>query len=218
MVIPDSIEPVVGWRCFDVIDGLLVSPQQRMRWQPGEKARATCSRIRPVYAWTQMTPDERKKMRGEAIDQGYVPVDGQYVKYLMPNGDIEKVDVHCPWGMADFTVPITSYPDEGMEWVLVLKSDGHDAPNESCHCGIYLAKDLDHALGYGDHGEGCFGQVRGWGKVIPASMGYRVEFAYPQRLFFYKKPPVEFAAYEVPMFPVLECPEFVETLGIDWHG
>lgn len=219
MVIPDSIEPVVGWRCFDVVDGQLVSPQQRMPWPAGVKAQATCSRARAVFAWVQMLPDEHEQMRSEAIDKGHTPADDHYVKYLMPDGTVEKVDVHCPWGMQNFTAPITHYPDEGKEWVLVMTSNGHQSPHEQCHCGIHLAKNLELALDYGDHGQGCFGRVAGWGKSIIGSTGYRVEFAYPQELFFYKKPPANMGAYKVPMFPVLECREFVsESLGIDWHG
>lgn len=219
MVIPDSIEPVVGWRCFDLVGDRLVSPQQRMAWEPAVKAVADCRKSRWEHNWVQVTTEGRKEMEENAVKNGFTAAEGHYVKFLMPNGEIEVVPVFMPWGMQDFLQPITAYPDPGMDWVLIVHKSGHEPPNEKCHCGIHMAQDLETALAYGSHGTGCFGKVAGWGKSIVGTTGYRVEFAYPQELYFYTKPPSWMAAYEVPMFPVLECEEFVrDGLGITWNG
>ncbi len=218
MVIPDAIEPVVGWRCFDVIDGQLVSPQQRMHWPVGKRAEAGCGKSRWEYNWVQATTAEREEMEIRAKENGFDAATGHYVKYLMPDGSIEQVPVYMPWGMANFNKPITHYPDEGKEWVLIVHKSGHEAPHEGCHCGIHLAKDLDNALQYGHHGQGCFARVKGWGKVVPASHGFRVEFAYPEKLFFYSVPPTEIDEYQCEVASVLDCPEFFNSLGITWHG
>ncbi len=46
MVVPDAVEPVVGWRCWrvaDEADGLvLLSAHHSLRWTPGWPAEASC--------------------------------------------------------------------------------------------------------------------------------------------------------------------------------
>lgn len=218
-VVPDAIEPVVGWRSFYVEDGLLFSPQQRMPWPPGAHARASCSKAQWFYLWTQATTEERLALEEEAIEEGFTAELGQYVNYLMPDGQILQKAVYMPWGMRDAAPPIHSFPDEGKDWVLVLHKMGHEAPADTCNCGIHLARDLALALQYSNRGKNSvFGLVKGWGKVIPGSAGFRVEFAYPEKLFLSSPPEgsLDLSAYGVPLLPVTKCDKFLESIGVTW--
>lgn len=70
-------------------------------------------------------------------------------------------------------------------------SDSTDTPSETCSCGFYSAKTLEHLMGMGYHAYdaealGMFhivGQVANWGKVIEGTQGWRSELAYPVKLF-----------------------------------
>ncbi len=257
--VPDAIEPVVGWRCFDVIDGLLVSPQQRMPWPPSERARASCGNARWSQTWEQQTPEQREATEMIAEAQGHTALLGQYVKYLMPDGSVEQRGVFMPWGMQGRVDPIPHYPEEGKDWVLVVSVHGHDAPEQNCSCGIHIARSIDLALQYRGnshfprtststgsvfatstalntgsasasitgttgiyidtrHAITAVGLVKGWGRTIPASHGFRVEFAYPEKLFLFNPPHDDLGAYGVPIRPVTECPEYMASIGVDWLG
>lgn len=71
------------------------------------------------------------------------------------------------------------------------KHEPGQIPVESCTCGLYSAKTLDHLqeMGYHEYdaeSRGMFhviGPVSVWGKVIEGSQGWRSQFAYPRELF-----------------------------------
>ena len=48
MLVPDAVEPSVGWRCWRIVDGpgglALTSAHHDLRWSPGEPAEASCGR------------------------------------------------------------------------------------------------------------------------------------------------------------------------------
>jgi hypothetical protein len=63
-------------------------------------------------------------------------------------------------------------------------------PVESCRCGFYATRDLEQLLTETNYhyvaarsGITVIGEVSMWGKVIPASQGWRAEIAYPRELF-----------------------------------
>jgi hypothetical protein len=63
-------------------------------------------------------------------------------------------------------------------------------PGETCSCGFYSAKTLEHlrSMGYSRYNENSgtitvVGQLACWGKVIEGSQGWRSEFAYPVKLY-----------------------------------
>ncbi len=67
-----------------------------------------------------------------------------------------------------------------------LGMDHGPLPGEQCGCGIYAAIDLETLKELVQpHLESplVVGEVALWGKVIPAELGYRAEFAYPRRLW-----------------------------------
>ena len=56
----------------------------------------------------------------------------------------------------------------------------HDAPVAACTCGLYAA--TDERLLARARSPSVVGKVALWGRVIQHSLGWRGEFAYPQRL------------------------------------
>jgi hypothetical protein len=67
-----------------------------------------------------------------------------------------------------------------------LAMDHGPLPGEQCGCGIYAAIDLPtlKELVQPDlESPLVVGEVSLWGKVIPAELGFRAEFAYPRRLW-----------------------------------
>jgi hypothetical protein len=60
--VPDLVEPVVGWRVWDVVEhdnGVrLCSVAFEAVWQPREPLRAECRRTRTMLAWSQLAPHE----------------------------------------------------------------------------------------------------------------------------------------------------------------
>lgn len=71
------------------------------------------------------------------------------------------------------------------------KCPDDDLPGEKCGCGFYSAKTLEHLMSMGYHQydaerQGMFhvvGRVANWGKVIPATQGWRAQKSYPIELF-----------------------------------
>ena len=126
IVVPDSIEPVIGWKnLFYKEGGLLYSPTYKMLWRPKGRAYATCQRA-----------------------------DGRRSATWPPSG----------------------------------RSLPHSVgvPDKHCTCGIYMVKDMASTFGYLAGGASGYlnviSKVAGWGNVVPATAGYRVQYAYPQEL------------------------------------
>jgi hypothetical protein len=91
---------------------------------------------------------------------------------------------------------------DGFSWM------PHGAPDESCVCGIYAARDLDTLRSQRLFGLRYMaaGEVSLWGKVIPGEHGYRAELAYPRSIRLIASSPRRdrrardaLEAYEVPL-------------------
>jgi hypothetical protein len=95
------------------------------------------------------------------------------------------------WQVSARSGHLTSVTQKRVEWppghVLVARCTGagHAAPDPSCDCGIYGARDLDTLR---EHGL-CLapeilivGTVELWGKVIDDVSGWRAEFGAPREL------------------------------------
>lgn len=71
-------------------------------------------------------------------------------------------------------------------------------PVKGCACGIYIATNIRAA----PLGLPVYGKVAGWGRVIPATRGWRVQYAYPKELYIADGMPgaaEALAAYGVPV-------------------
>lgn len=95
------------------------------------------------------------------------------------------------WQVATRSGHLTSVTQKQVEWppghVVVARcaGAGHAAPDPSCECGIYGARDLDTLR---EHGL-CLapailivGTVALWGKVVDDVSGWRAEFGAPLEL------------------------------------
>ena len=75
--------------------------------------------------------------------------------------------------------------------VALCKKCGDNCPGETCRCGFYSAKTLDHlkSLGYidrvtlNDERFSVIGEVSNWGKVIEGTQGWRAQKSYPRKLY-----------------------------------
>lgn len=65
---------------------------------------------------------------------------------------------------------------------------GHPGPQPSCGCGIYAVTTREQALEWARWAQSALphpiviGQAQLWGRVLPHSVGYRAELAYPYEL------------------------------------
>jgi hypothetical protein len=91
----------------------------------------------------------------------------------------------------------------------------HEAPYESCGCGIYASKTasgaasflIDHAMSrLGRRQCAVFGRVSLWGRVVEAEYGWRGELAYPERLYLLEERPDQAGA------PVVRMRRLVDSL------
>lgn len=58
------------------------------------------------------------------------------------------------------------------------------APAEDCTCGIYMVSTPSRAMDYYDiTGKFALVKLKGWGKVVPASHGARVQYSYPAEIY-----------------------------------
>jgi hypothetical protein len=66
---------------------------------------------------------------------------------------------------------------------------GHVPPVSNCSCGLYAARTYEHLMTMSYHAYGedtpfrVVGEVAMWGGLIPATLGWRGQKAYPTRLF-----------------------------------
>jgi hypothetical protein len=101
---------------------------------------------------------------------------------------IEPVEGWRAWRLALDRRGVSLVPNgRGRPWPKQKAADAgcwrhrsHDAPVAACTCGLYATNDrtlLDRA-----RSPSVVGTVALWGRVIQHSLGWRAEFAYPQRL------------------------------------
>jgi hypothetical protein len=78
-------------------------------------------------------------------------------------------------------------PGEPLEAVCLKQQFGHDCPAEGCTCGVYAARNANHLQNIGYLAEAdVHGEVALWGTVVPHSLGYRAQYAYPKNLIIKK--------------------------------
>lgn len=172
-VIPDSIEPVVGWRGFNFQGDRLVSSSYGHVWEPEKPAEARCLlQTSPTYRWNAV-----KWYDGDPLAQYQQPVltFAASSSYFITLGSGAAVPVE----------PSRPKPPEVLlppcyTWVLEAHyPDPHEAPAEGCNCGFHLSTDRATALQYGP----ILAECAGWGKTVKHAGGWRVEYAYPHKLY-----------------------------------
>lgn len=157
-VIPDSIQPFVGWKALSIDKfGYLCSPQQKTVWPVQKRLEASCSTHKPKYHWT-VVPQEQAF--------GQTALSGRH--YIALNS-----------GVISPPPPQTQLP-EGLVWFWTEKP--HEIVSKDCRCGIYAVKDIRDAAAYLKQGA-VLAEVALWGRVVPGTQGARGQYAYPQQLF-----------------------------------
>jgi len=68
------------------------------------------------------------------------------------------------------------YNESNVNWLTL-----HDAPDETCQCGIYAFNSPDNPELEDD--AIAWAEVNLWGKILVAPHGYRAEFSYPKTIF-----------------------------------
>jgi hypothetical protein len=77
---------------------------------------------------------------------------------------------------------LENFGDGNGNFVHPAEAYKHRAPSKQCQCGIYAAYDANIVIGYADTVR-VFGLIAAWGLVIPASNGFRAEYAKPVCFF-----------------------------------
>lgn len=190
LVIPDSIEPYIGYKALRITPGgLLTSPQQiHFIWPAGERVEAECGR--GDYRWIKRegampsfpTVDEQIQMHSYQISSsGAATSKSPFAEVIIrpprPEGDVPE-GFHWSW-----------------EWFT------HPAGWDTCSCGIYVVKDCRATFTYcGIDTVVC--EIALWGNVTLGNKGARGQYAYPQKMY-------------VPQHLSDVAPMVAETYGIE---
>lgn len=158
MVVPDSIEPYIGWKALRISDqGLLYSPQSGCDWPKRSRLEAICYRERlPCWRWIQVETSEAYGSEAKATVAN-VPIG------LLP-----------PLPRED--------PMPGYTWVPMKVKDDHKIVDAICSCGIYAVSNPHDCWAYLRSEDGVLVEVAVWGRTVIASDGVRGQYAYPQKI------------------------------------
>ncbi len=177
MIVPDSIEPYIGWKALRLNDmGELFSPQQTFLWTPKQRCEAQCGQLhyhwQPVLGLAAGPPRDPRRLITPSPG-GLHTTSSISIPNLgnLPNWESSAEELGLP------DPPKTVLP-EGMHWS--WEPFEHEAATSTeCACGIYMLDNPAECFGYIDY-ESVLVQVYGWGNVIRGSRGARVQYAYPK--------------------------------------
>lgn len=173
MVVPDSIEPVYGWKALKITkDGRLASPQQDTIWPVKKRLEAKCSSNRKTFAWTAVygTPKDGPVEVSDTVRGGVMYSTSSAVSVSGTSGSMM---------VSPTEKPKTQLP-AGMSWS--WEEQPHEIASNDCRCGIYVVDNVRSAGTY--LSDNCIlAEVCLWGRVVPGSEGSRGQYAYPRQLF-----------------------------------
>lgn len=203
MIVPDTIEPVLGWKALLVDDkGLLYSPRQPFRWPPKDRAEALC--MKASYRWQPRQgkpPEERDPRRFIVVaPHNRVTLQTTNVPFVSTSWSAPFPQITSDEEEEQETPPQIELPD-GMHWS--WEPYQHEAASDNgCSCGIYMV-DTPSQCGFYINEGTLLANVYGWGHVIQGQQGNRVQYAYPKELVAseYLRAKAELAAeqYGVPV-------------------
>lgn len=199
MIVPDGITPDVGWRSWNVVNGILHSLNYDAAWPLKTALVAECSHPpRQKYVpkrYGRIVPVGHAH-EGVAQAHGYSVVLQRV--FAFETGGLGPLEIEPP--------PVQL--PEG--WGYELEEVPMEVPDEYCRCGIYALKDKAELLRspYLVSGKAAIGAVSLWGKVIPADKGYRAQYAYP--LFLYTDEAL--LDYGVPTRPLSDLGEGLQSV------
>lgn len=180
MLVPDTIDPYVGWKALLVAyNGELHSPQQTFVWKMKERSEAICFGV--SYRWTARKgrPPQRDPRRiiVQPPASGPAMLAAATTQALPANAPM--LTTFADEELCQSEPPQVQLPD-GMHWS--WEPFHHEAASDNnCSCGIYMVNSPGHCTGY-IHDNSVLAQINGWGHVIQGDLGARVQYAYPQLL------------------------------------
>lgn len=169
-VIPDGVEPIIGYRSWEFLNGQLCSGSRNVSvlWPPGEPLVARCLR--------EGEPTWRQGFTTRPTDPTYGPQDADYG----PTGSVIGLP---PMVTRPLTLQTKPPPGMHLNWIEETIPH-HPAPAEGCSCGIYAVNNQALVPSYvSDPYAHVWGAVKLWGRIIPGEKGWRAEKAYPDRLY-----------------------------------
>lgn len=183
LVIPDSIEPFLGYKAlalFETLNGIweieLRSPQQSTEWPPRQRLEATCDRTSAItFGWTAI-PDSQPANLLPAI-QSSTPTHVVWTNTLYTNATAITTHTLDPNQWMPPTIPAP----EGTHWSWEPQTN-HPVVTSSCTCGIYAVNTPDQCTPYMHNPASVIAEIALWGRVITAAKGARGQYAYPQKL------------------------------------
>ena len=155
-VVPDAIEPVVGWKALRMRPPFLLSPSFEQEWPHRAPLVSECRAPGPPrtqFSWKAIPSPE-----GWDEELFWVP------SCFLAEGR----STFFPW-------PSDPAPP-GMTYVPVELP--HDMAG--CKCGIYVVTDAKDCRAYLQGLDRVLVQIAVWGSVVPGSQGCRGSLAYPQ--------------------------------------
>ena len=157
-VVPDSIEPYVGWKQMGMVGSQLLSPHNCVFWPHKQPFEARCSGRRE---WQPVKGAPR-------VNYAMLPAYGTLAY---------SASVASSWE-TEPERPKVVLPN-GYSWS--YETVTHPAPDESCSCGIYAADTRGGTAMYRSSGS-VLVEVSLWGKVVIGDHGARAQYAYPKRI------------------------------------
>lgn len=162
-VVPDSIEPYVGFKYLSLIDGVLVSNCGYDRWPTRSRAVAEC-KAQGQYKWQALK--QATVSTPESVQALFHQMNPVY-SYIPYPSAIAKPTLELPHGY------VWSYEQERFD---------HEPADESCSCGFYAVDEKKDCAPYAAMHNGVLVEVAIWGKVVVGDTGARGQYAYPQRI------------------------------------
>lgn len=173
LVIPDSIEPFIGYKALVIRpDMLLSSPSYETIWPVGKRLEAKCAK--PVtIRWIKKEGTDPAflpslRTRGSAHHHGR-QARGDVVLWTNTTSLIS--DLHFP--------PMEELP-EGYHWS--WEEVEHTVAEAGCSCGIYVVQDLKNTFSYMQR-NAVVCEIALWGQTTVANRGARGQYAYPQKMY-----------------------------------
>lgn len=167
-VIPDSIEPYIGYKWLHVDDDFTLRSYGNTRWPTHTPLEARCI-TDWGYHWQPVQDDPVVPQKTKTCD--YV---GGRMRQVT-RWEADGYQIQKPVKKPKILLPC------GLSWSYEPKPCPHEPPDTYCSCGIYAAATTKHASDYA-HDSMVLIKVALWGRVIVGDKGARGQYAYPQEV------------------------------------
>ncbi len=156
LIIPDTIEPWLGYKALRMHEGHLCSPSQYAKWPKREPLEAAC------------TLGKRNDFRWKLTE---APPGWEGMFWVSSAFLTEGATTTFSWPPNE--------PPEGFTWIPELTP--HNLAK--CQCGIYAVDQPTQAHSYMTAPDRVLVEVALWGQVVLGDRGARGQYAYPQRMY-----------------------------------